>query len=302
MFLPSPGVSVIWFSRTLWPVGVYTHTHTHDFYHIVYRDRGRSLSHVDTVFPAGTVAISSPNMPHGMSQVLEPAGGIEFKCVISDRMLSRALDNLNDRAFVLPPSLVHFLELLLEDMKSKPLSADALNAAVTYFLYRLIELVPSTKKRIRQRRVSSILQYLNENYTSNPSLAEIGRSVGFSPNYVSTLFHNETGITIRDYLARLRLKKACELISYSDISISEVCRRCGFNDIHNFGRAFKRAIGTTPSRYRRASNSEGFSVRTSAIPQLDYSDTLCFSYAPDAQRLVRWPNFESYYCSNVCTE
>ena len=79
----------------------------------------------------------------------------------------------------------------------------------------------------------------------------LGERFGFHPNYVSTLVKSYTGIPLHRYLLTVRLSRAAELITQTELSIGEISDRCGFCDIYYFSRYFKRAFGTPPSEYRR---------------------------------------------------
>ncbi len=58
------------------------------------------------------------------------------------------------------------------------------------------------------------------------------------------------GMPLKDYLTRLYLKKACELLLYTDKTVAEVATALGHGDPHYFHRAFKKLAGKTPDDYR----------------------------------------------------
>jgi two-component system response regulator YesN len=93
--------------------------------------------------------------------------------------------------------------------------------------------------------------YLEEHY-AEPGLAlnDVAAHVGLSPNHLSTVFSSEAGETIRDYVARLRMEQAKELLRTTNLSAAEICARVGYNDPHYFSAAFKRATGHSPRRFR----------------------------------------------------
>lgn len=95
-----------------------------------------------------------------------------------------------------------------------------------------------------------ILQYLEENYMdSNLSLALLADSFHLSGPYLSRYFKDQTGMNFADYLCRLRIQKAKELLK-EEISIQEIAERVGYNSSNSFIRTFKRYESITPGTYR----------------------------------------------------
>jgi two-component system response regulator YesN len=72
----------------------------------------------------------------------------------------------------------------------------------------------------------------------------------YSPSFVARLFKARAGVTINDYLKELRMKKASELLTKTDIPISEIAEACGFGDTNYFIAFFSRHYGLPPKKYR----------------------------------------------------
>jgi len=81
-------------------------------------------------------------------------------------------------------------------------------------------------------------------------LEEVAREVRLSPSYFSRVFREETGATFTSYLSGLRIEKAKQLLSGSDLTILEVALEVGFSDQSHFSRVFRKLAGVTPARYR----------------------------------------------------
>lgn len=82
---------------------------------------------------------------------------------------------------------------------------------------------------------------------SNSILAE---ECGISEVYFRQLFKNQFGISPRQYILELRIRKAKQLLASSRLSISQVAEHCGFTNPYHFSRAFRQATQRTPSEYR----------------------------------------------------
>ena len=89
-----------------------------------------------------------------------------------------------------------------------------------------------------------------ENYSKDISLDEVSGKVDVSPYYFTRLFKEETGETFLEYLTKLRMDKAKELMKDQSISVKDICTRVGYADPNYFSRIFKKAVGMTPTEYR----------------------------------------------------
>ncbi len=94
-------------------------------------------------------------------------------------------------------------------------------------------------------------KYLDDNIPSRfPDVAETARAAGCSPNYLSTVFRRETGMTIKEYINTLKFDYARQMLESGTFNISEVAGSCGFNDLSYFSRKFRERFGCTPSKLR----------------------------------------------------
>jgi AraC-like DNA-binding protein len=110
------------------------------------------------------------------------------------------------------------------------------------------------------RRVKMILEYLNKNFDKNVSLAEAAKLAAMSEVAFSRFFKMRTGKTFVDTLNEVRLGHASRMLIETTQSVNEVAYRCGFNNMSNFNRIFKKKKDCTPKEFRHAYNSSG--VRT----------------------------------------
>jgi AraC-like DNA-binding protein len=82
------------------------------------------------------------------------------------------------------------------------------------------------------------------------SLGTVAEHVHLSPNYFSKFFKKVTGVRFSEYLARVRVEKAKDLISNQQLSINAVASQAGFGSLSQFNRAFHRFTGYSPKEYR----------------------------------------------------
>jgi two-component system response regulator YesN len=82
-------------------------------------------------------------------------------------------------------------------------------------------------------------------------LEEVASSARISPGYLSRLLKLETGFSFVDYLARVRINKAVQMMSDPSVKVYEVAEAVGYQSQHYFSRAFKRVFGRPPVEYRK---------------------------------------------------
>ncbi len=99
--------------------------------------------------------------------------------------------------------------------------------------------------------VSAAIAYLEENYASDMRVEDIARSVFISPSRLSHVFKETTGVSLFDYLTRMRIDRACRLLTETDQSITAIAFSLGYHDSAYFTRLFSKNTGVSPSAYRR---------------------------------------------------
>jgi AraC-like DNA-binding protein/ligand-binding sensor protein len=100
-------------------------------------------------------------------------------------------------------------------------------------------------------------RYIWENYTKKIGLKEIANAAGLSASYFSSIFKEEMGENLSNYLNRLRVEKAAAMLISTNMSISGIASACGFEDQSWFSKIFKNNTGFTPGKYREHGNILG---------------------------------------------
>lgn len=107
------------------------------------------------------------------------------------------------------------------------------------------------KKKKKQLKISSILSYISTYYAMNLTTADIAGKFYLSEYYFCHFFKDETGMSPVTYINKVRAEKAAVLLKSTNLPISEVAMRVGFNDSNYFSKIFKKYMGITPSGYRK---------------------------------------------------
>jgi AraC-like DNA-binding protein len=100
------------------------------------------------------------------------------------------------------------------------------------------------------KRVQKVQSYINENYKSDIRLPVLAQMVDMSPVAFSRFFKLKTGKSLSDYIIDIRLGYASSLLVDSSNSIADICYDCGFNNLSNFKRIFKKKKNCSPKEFR----------------------------------------------------
>ncbi len=98
--------------------------------------------------------------------------------------------------------------------------------------------------------ITEIKAIIEKNYMYNISVNRISEMIHLTPNYISLIFKQETNETITDYVTKVRVEKAMELLKSSDLKVLDVSEMVGYEDPSYFSRVFKKHTGVFPQRYR----------------------------------------------------
>lgn len=150
--------------------------------------------------------------------------------------------------------------ILLKEMNNKPDQEIAIrNTLSSTWLLFLEEIkkhfeVPQITDTEKQNRIKNMLSYIHRNFEDKITLDEIAAAANISTREANRLFQKTIHQTPFDYLISYRLNKAAELLSHSDLTITDISYRCGFTDSTYMGKQFKKAYNMTPKEYRHSSS------------------------------------------------
>lgn len=102
--------------------------------------------------------------------------------------------------------------------------------------------------------------YIHGHFTEKIQLPDVAVVANMSTNKFSRFFIKNTGSSFTDYVASLRIGRACRLLSETEKPITEICYEVGYTNLSNFNRSFLRHVGKSPSAYRRAAHGKRVST------------------------------------------
>lgn len=101
-----------------------------------------------------------------------------------------------------------------------------------------------------EKLISEIKTIVNKRYMEDLSVNGISEMVFLTPNYVSLIFRQETGETITDYITKVRMEAAKELLKSQDLKVLDVAEMVGYSDASYFSKVFKKYTGVYPQKFR----------------------------------------------------
>lgn len=110
------------------------------------------------------------------------------------------------------------------------------------------------------RRIEKVMTYLNQNFEKEITLSEAAGLAGMTDVAFSRFFKTRTGKTFVDTVNEIRLGHASRMLIDTTHSVNEIAYRCGFNNLSNFNRIFKKRKTCTPKEFRLEFNASG--IRT----------------------------------------
>ena len=150
------------------------------------------------------------------------------------------------------PHLIALIDSICEAYgEEAPYKDQILHGYLLSFLGHLLRRMTLEDAQIYDYHVlGKILNYCIGHSAEDLSLATLERELHISKYYISHMMSSKLHMGFNDYVNSLRVSNACKLLRKTDLSITEISERVGFNTIRTFNRAFSKQIGRTPREYR----------------------------------------------------
>jgi len=252
--------------------GVY---HDHDFTELAYVLSGKGkylIEGEEFDVEAGDLVICNPGVKHTHIVCNPKEPTIEFISGFTDfhfkNMAANSIE-LSDKSYIL-----HTTAELKQEISKHCYSMIAereSNQVGRYFMFKthLAQMLILVMREIadvekpeqkgynfetynKNYAVNRIISYLNENYEHKISLEQIAHNMYLSPVYISKIFKEETGESPINYLIKIRLEKAKDILLNSDGgSIKNIANQVGYDDVYHFSKLFKKYYGISPLYYKK---------------------------------------------------
>lgn len=246
------------------------HCHSHDFISVIYILSGSCTYYINQQsYPVkkGDIIICNPGVSHG--RTLAPGeetsefhvgfNNIWIKHLPKNHLIPEDTSPIIQLEKYESDFFKCYNEIVLQQEKNEPGFDLLLKALVMKMIVVLLKETyfkenPEHAKWFsfeaydKTTIVNTIVEYMNENYMRQVSLDKISRNMYLSPVYISKIFKEETGESPINYLIKVRLSKAKEILETGKHSIKAVAKSVGYEDPYYFSKLFKKYYGFPPSK------------------------------------------------------
>lgn len=133
--------------------------------------------------------------------------------------------------------------------KDEAYTEELCSALMKYIILKISNHFYNTRRE--NETVRQIVDYIEANCAKRLDNVSLAAHFGYHPYYLSSLFKIHTGKPLHQYISDVRLKFAVDMLLHSDMPISEIAARCGFQNANHFSVKFKKRYKESPSRWRR---------------------------------------------------
>ncbi|MCA0755667.1 response regulator [Paenibacillus sp. N4] len=226
---------------------------------VITPDEALTVSHLDEDADTLAAKLAASIQAGDAEQASKLAGG--FFATIRDnrvdrsfavRAVIRLLASLEQHFSALLASAMN--ELLLADHWKEISSMGTAAHIESYVLHICDEQLKAVSDREIDRNqavAEQIAKIIAERHHQPLTVEEIAREVYLSPNYIRTIFKEKTGETILDYLTKVRMNHAAELLKDKSLKVREVSHKVGYENVSYFCSVFQKHRGSTPNEYRK---------------------------------------------------
>ncbi len=212
---------------------------------------------------AGNLLLFQPNEPHELHMVDEKC---TFLCLQVSPELLRLESDLVTDAVLLDPYLGEeagdirqaLLDIAQSYIEQEPYGALRCTGQACLVFFKILNAIPvraiTREERIsqekRNKRLTSLIRFVDENYMHKIRLSDFAEAEGFSMSYLSHFIKSTLNQSFQEYVNSVRVNCACKLIASGEEKLTAVCMASGFSDYRYFSAAFKRQFGMTPEQYK----------------------------------------------------
>ncbi len=252
--------------------------HYHDEYelHLITSTSGKAFVG-DWIgpFQAGHLVLTGPRLPHNWVSMDMPEGGVAQRDLVIQfphEPLVKAADTIPELREILPllDRARHGIEFFglseaAQQHWRRVKSARGLRR-LTAFCDYLADLAACTDYRLLSSvqlqsddddasidQIHAVVSRITDHLADEHSASALAAELGMSESRFSRFFRKATGNTFTDFVNRVRISRACQLLMDTDQQVTHICYEVGFNNVANFNRRFLEIKGMTPTEFRKQS-------------------------------------------------
>lgn len=236
--------------------------HWHSYYELIYFFEGEVVSIINGIempLNKGTLYMLTPVDLHHTLKKDKKAKLKFINISFTENIIDEKLRQEMNGAYYIPSvdnKTLAIIELLTQPKATDEETQHLINALL-YNVIRKEYKFSKTGKTVLDKNIHKAIRYIAENFNENIDLKTLSNYLHITPSYFSFLFSKTCGCTFKEYLTNYRISYAKELLKSTNKSVTDICYSCGFSNLPNFLRVFKKQVGKTPSTYKK-----GLNVRT----------------------------------------
>lgn len=261
---------------------VQSHLHAHEYIEIAYVSEGKGIHRIggrEFTVSKGDLFVINYDVPHEFRSVPSIGDGrlVVSNCVFKPEFIDGSL--IRSRCFSDISHIFLFNSLFREEAADNDIHilgrdsaeveelydrmyaeyqakrygyAEILRAYVLELLVRIFRLyherasVPDPRRRM----FDNAIHFMKNHYRQDIRLEDLAAMTFLSRNYFCTCFKECTGMTVLEYIQKLRIEEACSLLREDDKTITEIAGEVGYHDMKFFYKTFKKITGKAPGEYR----------------------------------------------------
>ncbi len=266
---PSDSIQIL----RLTPTGF---THQHKYFELVYVLRGKATRKMsDTAVPVSTgdYYVANPRSAHGYEnlQNLEV-----IHCLFLPEHINQSLKDCPSISSLLSNRILRFgvpmdipiadrvfhdadgsVRRIIKSMEREYAERRSgyIEMLRCYLTQALVYATRASETPFPHEAVMKVMEYLKCHYAEALSLDTLGQLVDYTPQYLSSLFSSEVGMSIQEFLQRLRIEEACRLLIHTNWSMTEIAAAVGYQDTRHFSKVFRRYQIVSPKEYRKTAET-----------------------------------------------
>ena len=153
-------------------------------------------------------------------------------------------------------------EMLINESYTKEKYSELMiNSYMIQILTEMARLIEGSSKNTENKYRSSYsglaiyhaLRYIDRNFTEIKSVKEVAEKLSYSEYYLSHIFTEKMGMSIKQYITEKKIAYSAELLKTSNLSVSEIAEKLGYSSLHSFSQTFKKSHGISPVQFKNKS-------------------------------------------------
>lgn len=194
-----------------------------------------------------------------LNELKKVSGGLRFvsenmKDQIAGAAIVRTLIRMGARKSGLAPAVIDSISQEYAQQMQHTVSEERLGQLLEKMVAHFCSVIRDERKNSYSVYVKRAIDYMSLNLNQQITVAKLADAAGITQSYFVQLFGKETGMTVKQYLAKKRCETAAELLLDSKLNIQQIGAYVGYTDNNYFSKVFKANMGTTPQDYRKKCN------------------------------------------------